>query len=63
MLSIMYLSGERIVPVVPGVCNIIHDMVVLLFDMILRTPTPVAKHLESLLPSYVVMGIGVVRRR
>jgi len=64
-LSIMYLSGDRIVPVESGVCNIVQYMTVLSFDIVLHCPTPIASHALSAPSSllYVIIGIGVARVR
>ncbi len=40
----MYGSGERIVPVDPGVCSIVQLVMVLSLAMILRIPVPIATH-------------------
>ena len=41
-LSIIYLSGEIIVPVESGVCSIVQYITVLSAEIVLHCPTPIA---------------------
>ncbi len=64
-LSIMYLSGERMVPVESGVWSMVQYITVLSVEIFLHWPTPMAWNdipsPSSLL--YVIIGIGVSSRR
>jgi hypothetical protein len=62
-LSVMYLSGDKIVPVEFGVWSIVQYITVLSFDIVLHWPIPMASHELPLLSSllYVMTGMGVAR--
>jgi hypothetical protein len=59
----MYRSGDKIVPVDPGVCSMVQLVAVLSLAIIFRIPVPMATHEGSSVVSslYVVIGIGRLR--
>jgi hypothetical protein len=64
-LSIIYLLGDRMVPVEFGVWSMVQYMTVLSFEIVFSWPIPMASQellsVSSLL--YVMTGIGVSRVR
>jgi hypothetical protein len=60
----MYLSGDSIVQVDLGVCSMVQYITVLLFDIVLHFPTPMALHSypsPSSLLLYVMIGMGIAK--